>query len=132
MIFPCNSTLPLKQKLKLSEPSRCESSGGLAGAGTELHARAPPSGALKGSPTRLQLGKLGCQWEETQESRVSGEVGKKGCEPGPDPRYSCGWHYRKNKFNKERRQFERMSSFETQAAGLARPRFFRPPTAPFR
>lgn len=45
-----------------------------------------------------------------------------GREPGFDPRYSCGWHYRKNKFNKERRQFERMSSFETQAAGLARPR----------
>ncbi|KAM9089321.1 uncharacterized protein AAG666_013829 isoform 2-T3 [Megaptera novaeangliae] len=48
--------------------------------------------------------------------------GGKGASPDPDPRYSCGWHYRKNKFNKERRQFERMSSFETQAAGLARPR----------
>lgn len=56
---------------------------------------------------------LGTRWE--------------GCEPGSDPRYSCGWHYRKNKFNKERRQFERMSSFETQATRLARPRFSRPP-----
>lgn len=56
---------------------------------------------------------LGTRWE--------------GCKPGSDPRYSCGWHYRKNKFNKERRQFERMSSFETQAAGLARPRSSRPP-----
>lgn len=56
---------------------------------------------------------LGTRWE--------------GCKPGSDPRYSSGWHYRKNKFNKERRQFERMSSFETQAAGLARPRFSRPP-----
>lgn len=40
-----------------------------------------------------------------------------GRKPGSDPRYSCGWHYRKNTFNKERRQFEKMSSFETQAAG---------------
>lgn len=40
--------------------------------------------------------------------------------PSSDPRYSCGWHYRKNTFNKERRQFEKMSSFETEAAGLAR------------
>lgn len=52
---------------------------------------------------------------------------REGCEPGSDPRYSCGWHYRKNKFTKERRQFERMSSFETQAAGLARPGSPRPP-----
>lgn len=43
-----------------------------------------------------------------------------GRKPSSDPRYSCGWHYRKNTFNKERRQFEKMSSFETQAAGLAR------------
>lgn len=61
-----------------------------------------PVGSKVGAPC------LGTRWE--------------GREPGSDPRYSCGWHYRKNKFNKERRQFERMSSFETQAAGLARPR----------
>lgn len=61
-----------------------------------------PVGSKVGAPS------LGTRWE--------------GREPGFDPRYSCGWHYRKNKFNKERRQFERMSSFETQAAGLARPR----------
>lgn len=49
-----------------------------------------------------------------------------GHKPGSDPRYSCGWHNRKNTFNKERRQFEKMSSFETQAAGLARPGFSGP------
>lgn len=64
MIFPCNSTLPLKQKLKHSEPSSYETDGGLGGARTELHAPAPPSGTLKGSPTLLQLGKLGSQWQE--------------------------------------------------------------------
>lgn len=92
--------------------------------------RTPRSGSAFGRPpgvpypaparqTWFPVGKkmgaqsLGTRWE--------------GCEPGADPRYSCGWHYRKNKFNKERRQFERMSSFETQAAGLARSRFSRPP-----
>lgn len=89
MIFPCNSTLPLKQKLKHSEPSWEETTGGLGGARTELHARAPPSGALKGSPTPLQLGKLGSQWEKRWAPGVSGRGGK-GASPEPTPGIAVG------------------------------------------
>lgn len=78
MIFPCNSTLPLKQKLKHSEPCRDQPRGGLGGARTELHAAAPPSGALQGSPTRLELGKLGSQWEGGWAPRVLGRGGGRG------------------------------------------------------
>lgn len=89
MIFPCNSTLPLKQKLKHSEPSLDRTCGGLGGARTELHARAPPSGALKGSPTELERGKLGSQWEARWAPRVSGRGGK-GASPDPTPGIAVG------------------------------------------
>lgn len=89
MIFPCNSTLPLKQKLKHSEPSLYETGEGLGGARTELHARAPPLGAFKGSPTRLQLGKLGSQWEERWAPRVSGQSGR-GVSQDPTPGIAVG------------------------------------------
>lgn len=50
MIFPCNSTLPLKQKFKALRTSQSQTRGGQGGARTLLRARAPPSGAFKGSP----------------------------------------------------------------------------------
>ena len=89
MIFPCNSTLPLKQKLKHSEPRCDQTGGGLGGARTELHALVPPSGALQGSPTRLELGKLASQWEKKVGAAfrlVPRGRGGKGASPEPDPR----------------------------------------------
>ena len=88
MIFPCNSTLPLKQKLKHSEPCCDQTGGGLGGARTELHAPVPPSGALQGSLTRLELGKLASQWEKKGGRRVSPRspgTRWEGCEPGSRP-----------------------------------------------
>lgn len=89
MIFPCNSTLPLKQKLKHSEPCCDQIGGGLGGARTELHAPVPPSGALQGSPTRLELGKLASQWEKKVGAAfrlLPQGRGGKGASPDPDPR----------------------------------------------
>lgn len=91
--------------------------------------RTPRSGSAFGRPQGVSYpARAGQTWFPVEKkggrpmSPCSPGRGGKGASPDPDPRYSCGWHYRKNKFNKERRQFERMSSFETQAAGLARPR----------
>lgn len=85
----------------------------------------PRSGSAFGRPQGVsypdRAGRTWCPVERKVGAPCLG-TRREGCEPGSDPRYSRGWHYRKNKFNKERRQFERMSSFETQAAGLARPR----------
>lgn len=92
--------------------------------------RTPRSGSSFGRPQGVSYpAPAGQTWFPVGKKMGAPSLGTRweGCEPGSDPRYSCGWHYRKNKFNKERRQFERMSSFETQAAGLARPRFSRPP-----
>lgn len=92
--------------------------------------RTPRSGSAFGHPQGVSYpAPAGQTWFPVARKMNAPSLGTRweGCEPGSDPRYSCGWHYRKNKFNKERRQFERMSSFETQAARLARPRFSRPP-----
>lgn len=75
MIFPCNSTLPLKQKFKVLRTSLSQTRGGLGGART-LRARAPPSGAFKGSPTRPQLGELSSNCDEKWAPRVADEVGR--------------------------------------------------------
>lgn len=73
MIFPCNSTLPLKQKFKVLRTSLRQTRGGL---GTPLRARAPPSGAFKGSSTRPQLGELSANCAEKWAPRVADEVGR--------------------------------------------------------
>lgn len=68
MIFPCNSTLPLKQKLKHSEPSLQETGGGLGGARTEPHAR---SGLRLRAPSMgLLLAPAGQTWFPVGEEKM--------------------------------------------------------------